>query len=74
MATPEEQATELKNKGNKAFSAHNWPSAIDFYSKAIELHDKDPAFWSNRAQVRTNLPLQPLFIPGRVTDHVHHSQ
>lgn len=51
MATPEEKATELKNQGNKAFAAHNWPAAIDFYSKAIELHDKDPAFWSNRAQV-----------------------
>jgi len=50
MATPEERATDLKNQGNKAFAAHNWPSAIDFYSKAIELNDKEPTFWSNRAQ------------------------
>ncbi|KAK4203693.1 putative serine/threonine-protein phosphatase 5 [Triangularia verruculosa] len=50
MATPEEQAVALKNQGNKAFAAHDWPTAIDFYSKAIELNDKEPTFWSNRAQ------------------------
>lgn len=51
MATPEEQAVALKNQGNKAFAAHDWPTAIDFYSQAIELNDKEPTFWSNRAQV-----------------------
>lgn len=51
MATPQEKATELKNQGNKAFAAHDWPSAITFYTKAIELHDKEPTYWSNRAQV-----------------------
>ncbi|KAK4105015.1 hypothetical protein N658DRAFT_198032 [Parathielavia hyrcaniae] len=50
MATPEEQAIEFKNQGNKAFAAHDWPAAIDFYTKAIELNDKEPTFWSNRAQ------------------------
>ncbi|KAK4156490.1 serine/threonine protein phosphatase [Chaetomidium leptoderma] len=50
MATPEAKATDLKNQGNKAFAAHDWPKAIDFYTKAIELNDKEPAFWSNRAQ------------------------
>ncbi|KAK4127689.1 protein phosphatase 5 [Parathielavia appendiculata] len=50
MATPEKQAIEFKNQGNKAFAAHDWPSAIDFYTKAIELNDKEPTFWSNRAQ------------------------
>lgn len=50
MATPEAKATDLKNQGNKAFAAHDWPTAIDFYSKAIELNDKEPTFWSNRAQ------------------------
>ena len=53
MATTEEKATDLKNQGNKAFAAHDWPTAIDFYSKAIELNDQEPTYWSNRAQVRT---------------------
>jgi serine/threonine-protein phosphatase 5 len=59
MATPQEQANELKNQGNKAFAAHDWPGAINFYTKAIELYDQDPAYWSNRAQVCTasKLPL-----------------
>ena len=52
MSTPEEQAVAFKNEGNKAFAAHDWPKAIDLYSKAIELNDKEPTFWSNRAQVR----------------------
>jgi hypothetical protein len=51
MASPEEQAVAFKNDGNKAFSAHDWPTAIDFYTKAIELDDKKPVYYSNRAQV-----------------------
>ncbi|EAQ86531.1 hypothetical protein CHGG_07784 [Chaetomium globosum CBS 148.51] len=50
MATPEEKATDLKNQGNKAFAAHDWPTAIDLYTQAIELNSKEPTFWSNRAQ------------------------
>jgi len=50
MATPEDKATDLKNQGNKAFAAHDWPTAIDLYSQAIELNGKEPTFWSNRAQ------------------------
>ncbi|TAQ90402.1 hypothetical protein B7494_g1263 [Chlorociboria aeruginascens] len=48
--TPEAEAIELKNQGNKAFAAHDWPAAIDFYTKAIELNDKEPTYYSNRAQ------------------------
>ncbi|TDZ22462.1 Serine/threonine-protein phosphatase T [Colletotrichum orbiculare MAFF 240422] len=50
MSTPEEKATALKNQGNKAFAAHDWPAAINFYTQAIELNDKEPAFFTNRAQ------------------------
>lgn len=45
-------AVELKNKGNKAFQAGDYPSAVDFYSQAIKLNDKEPTFFTNRAQVR----------------------
>lgn len=46
-----EEAIALKNKGNDAFKAHDWPSALDFYTKAIETYDKEPSFYTNRAQV-----------------------
>jgi serine/threonine-protein phosphatase 5 len=51
MATAVEQAVALKNEGNTAFAAHDWPKAIEFYTKAIELNDKEPTYYSNRAQV-----------------------
>ncbi len=51
MASAVEQATALKNDGNKAFAAHNWPKAVELYTKAIELNDKEPTFYTNRAQV-----------------------
>ena len=46
-----ELAIELKNKGNAAFKAHDWPTALDFYTKAIEKYDQEPSFYTNRAQV-----------------------
>lgn len=52
MATPEEQATAFKNQGNAAFQKHDWPKAVSFYDKAIELNDKEPTYFTNRAQVR----------------------
>jgi serine/threonine-protein phosphatase 5 len=48
-------ATALKQQGNKAFAGHDWPSAIDFYTKAIEKYDADPSFWCNRAQAQIKL-------------------
>lgn len=51
IATENEAATALKVQGNKAFAQHDWPTAIDFYTKAIEKNDKDPSFFCNRAQV-----------------------
>lgn len=51
MTTTEEQAVALKNEGNKAFAAHDWVTAIDCYTKAIELDPNEPTYYSNRAQV-----------------------
>ncbi|PYH54873.1 uncharacterized protein BO96DRAFT_501688, partial [Aspergillus niger CBS 101883] len=56
MASPDlEAATALKVQGNKAFAEHEWPTAIDFYSRAIEKYDKEPSFFSNRAQAHIKL-------------------
>lgn len=46
-----EAANALKVKGNAAFAKHDWPTAIDFYTQAIDQYDKEPSFFSNRAQV-----------------------
>ncbi len=54
IAPDVEAATALKVKGNKAFAQHDWPTAIDFYTQAIEKNDKDPSFYCNRAQVGPN--------------------
>ncbi|KAF2154713.1 serine/threonine-protein phosphatase-like protein 5 [Myriangium duriaei CBS 260.36] len=48
-------AVELKNKGNEAFKNKDWPSAVDFYSQAIDKYDKEPSFFTNRAQTWSNL-------------------
>jgi serine/threonine-protein phosphatase 5 len=46
----------LKEQGNKAFKEHDWASAISFYTQAIDLNDKEPTFYTNRAQVRPHAP------------------
>jgi serine/threonine-protein phosphatase 5 len=51
-----EAATALKQQGNKAFTHHDWPAAVDFYTQAIEKYDRDPSFFCNRAQVGRRLP------------------
>ncbi|KAB2579748.1 Metallo-dependent phosphatase [Lasiodiplodia theobromae] len=51
----QEDAIALKEKGNKAFKEHDWPTAIDFYTKAIEVYDKEPSFYTNRAQANIKL-------------------
>ncbi|PLN82076.1 Metallo-dependent phosphatase-like protein [Aspergillus taichungensis] len=56
MASPDlEAATALKVQGNKAFGQHDWPTAIDFYTQAIEKYDREPSFFSNRAQCHIKL-------------------
>lgn len=71
MSTDEEKATAFKNEGNKAFAAHDWPTAISFYTKAIELNDKEPTYYSNRAQVRPRLTV-PLYLPPCIDRVTHH--
>jgi hypothetical protein len=55
MGNPQEEATQLKNQGNEAFKNQDWANAVDFYTKAIELWDKEPSFYTNRAQVRSRI-------------------
>lgn len=50
------EATELKNKGNDAFKKQDWPAAVEWYTKAIDTYDKEPSFYTNRAQVGTRGP------------------
>ena len=54
-----ENAIALKQKGNKAVAAHEWLNAVDFYTQAIGINDKDATFFCNRAQASgrtTNYP------------------
>lgn len=46
------KAVELKNQGNDAFKKHAWEAAIESYTKAIQLDDSEPTYFSNRAQVQ----------------------
>ena len=45
------EAVEFKNKGNAAIAQKDWPTALEWYNKAIELDDKQAVFYSNRALV-----------------------
>lgn len=55
MSNAAAQAAAFKDQGNKAFAAHDWPAAIEFYTKAIDLDPSKPAFYSNRAQVSSSV-------------------
>ena len=50
-----EEAVAMKNKGNEAFKSKDWPTAIDFYTKAIDLNGKEASFYTNRAQANIKL-------------------
>lgn len=49
------EAIALKDQGNAAFKQHDWPSAIDFYTKAIEKNSNEPSFYNNRAAANIKL-------------------
>ena len=51
--TAAEDALALKQKGNKAFTEHDWPHAVEYYTQAIAAKDDEPSFYCNRAQVRS---------------------
>jgi hypothetical protein len=70
MATPAEQAAAFKTEGNKAFAAHDWNKAIEFYSKAIKLDNTEATYWANRAAVCTPRCFLQVLTPlaDRVTD------
>jgi serine/threonine-protein phosphatase 5 len=53
-----EEAIALKNKGNDSFRNQDWPQAIDLYTQAIEKYDKEPSFYTNRAQVCISPPMK----------------
>lgn len=45
----EDQAVKAKEKGNEAFKSKNFKSAVEWYTKAIELSPKSPLFYTNRS-------------------------
>ncbi len=49
------QAEELKLKGNEEFKKGNMSTALELYSKAIELNAKELTFYLNRSGVYHNL-------------------
>jgi len=55
MSTAPKEPVDLKLKGNAAIKSHDWPGAIEFYTKAIEIFDQDSTFFCNRAQAHLKL-------------------
>jgi hypothetical protein len=49
------EAATFKDKGNTFVKAKDYESALKMYSRAIELYDKDPVFFSNRSQCYLSL-------------------
>ena len=45
-------ADELKAQGNKAFSAKDYDTAIELFSKALELDANNFVLWSNRSAAK----------------------
>lgn len=50
-----EEAVKLKDEGNAFLKEHKFHQAIESYTKAIELDNQNPIFYSNRAQVHIKL-------------------
>ena len=43
---------ELKDQGNKAFQTKDYDTAIELFSKAIELDQNNFVLWSNRSAAK----------------------
>lgn len=54
-AHEENTGDHWKNKGNDAFAKGFFQTAIDHYTKAIELNDGESIYFSNRAKCYRNL-------------------
>ena len=63
-----EEATALKQKGNKAVANHDWLEAVDYYTKAIEKFDQDPSFFCNRAQACSLILLELFHLRRKLTE------
>ena len=46
---PNEESERLKGQGNAALQRKDYPAAIDFYTKALEISPLNPIYLSNRA-------------------------
>lgn len=45
-------ADDLKNQGNKAFAAKDYDTAIDLFTKAIEIDPTNHVLFSNRSAAK----------------------
>ena len=50
-----EEAAQWKAKGTEAFSAKDFPTAIECYTKAIELDGSNHVLYSNRSASHASL-------------------
>lgn len=55
MATPAEQALDLKNQGNAAIAKKDWATAVERYTEAIELDPSNVVLYSNRAHAHIKM-------------------
>lgn len=49
QGTPNSESDSLKSQGNAAMSKRDYPAAISFYSRALEIAPANPIYLSNRA-------------------------
>ncbi len=47
----DESARAESTRATNASRGHEWLNAIESYTKAIEMYDRDPSYYCNRAQV-----------------------
>lgn len=48
-------AQRFKEQGNQAYKNQDYSKALTFYSKAIEIDQQDPSYFTNRALCYYNL-------------------